>query len=332
MPWLSPAAHHLNPGHRPTAGENVKNDWRTWLAVAIGAIALAAAWWWTNLPPTTEPVEARPPLPARVRPAGTAAQPSGSELDLLPESVVAAGRFPGPGSSATPGLVTPPALGDLRVARSFELEPWFVAQVKRVVQAGVDPVLVAHAVARQFNRQSEALLLAGENVDFTEHEKQAAVRRQEWLVRLVGEPAYRQWLAESEGTAPRAPATAVLPVELVGRVRQLQADGVDAALLAHLVLSQQGRQEQAGGNFAGQDAVTATLGAEARERWETQETFRRLATPVSALTDEQLLGFSKVFREFRQQLARGGDFAAARRQYEAAKVQLLGGELARQLP
>lgn len=319
-------------------------NWRIWLIVAVAAVVVVVGLVLTNQQPLAAPPEIRPPLPVRPRTV-TAPPRTSSELDLLPESVVASTALTGVSPDAgLPSAGPPKAISDLRAARSFELEAGFVAEVKRLLKAGVDPVLLAHAVARQFNRQSEAVMMTAENPDYAGHEKTAEPRRREWLIKLVGEAAYKQWLAESEGAAPPIAAATQLPSDFVSRIQWMQSDGVDAAMLAHVVLSQRSRQERAlqkagTGRFRDEDVIVSVLGTEAKARWETQEMFRYMAGQLSSLNDAQLLAYSKLYRDYRAQTDAARQHGAVRQelldleeQYRQAKERLVGEGLASRLP
>jgi hypothetical protein len=151
-------------------------------------------------------------------------------------------------------------------------------------------------------------------------------------------------LAESQGAAPPIVAATDLPADFVSRIGLLQSDGVDSALLAHVVLSQKSRQERAlreagGDRFSNEDVILSVLRTEAKERWETQESFRHLAGQLSSLNDDQLLAYSKLYREYRAKIAamrqRGGtrqEHFDLEERYRQAKEKVVGEDLASRLP
>jgi hypothetical protein len=326
-----------------------ESQWSIWLVVAVAAVVVVVGLVLTSQQPPAPPPDIRPPLPVRPRTV-TAPTRTSSELDLLPESVGSSSARTGGATDGQPlSSGTPTAISDLRAPRSFDLDAGFVAQIKKLLKAGIDPVLLAHAIARQLNRQSEALLMTGENVDYAAHQKQAEARSREWLIKLVGETASKQWLAESQGAAPPIAAATDLPADFVSRIGLLQSDGVDSALLAHVVLSQKSRQERAlqnagGGSFANQDVITSVLGADANNRWQTQETFRHMAGQLSPLNDDQLLAYSKLYQDYRATISdimnqtgrdrsqTAAELQAVRERYTQAKQQLVGADLASRLP
>lgn len=237
-------------------------------------------------------------------------------------------------------------IGDMVASRDRALAPAFIAQVEAIHRAGVDPVLLAHVVARQFNRQTQARLMAAGTFSNETYEQEAESGAQEWITRLLGNTTYTQWLAEKNGAAPPATLTPGFAQDLTDRLRTLQTNGADEVLLVQIINSQNSRLDSVK-NWELRLNASEILGQNADNRFYTQEYFRPKAALMQSLTSEQLAAYATLYQGYQEQVrvlwqeriggGRAQDNYEAEVQrllqdYTSRKQQLLGPDRAGSLP
>jgi hypothetical protein len=106
---------------------------------------------------------------------------------------------------------SPITTADINPAASLELTAEFADSVRRARAAGLDEVLLAHAVVAQFHRQIETIQFSpGPSPD--DASRDAA--RAEAVIGLLGENAYRGWLRSDFLASQNLLGTDITDVEL----------------------------------------------------------------------------------------------------------------------
>ena len=237
-------------------------------------------------------------------------------------------------------------IDDMLASRDRDLAPSFIAQVESIRRAGVDPVLLAHAVARQFNRQAQVRLTAAGTFSPETYQQEATAGAREWITRLLGETTYNQWLAEKNNPAPPATLTAQFVEDLTGKLRSLQSNGVDEVLLRQILNSQNGRLDSLTNRALYMNPIEV-LGQTAQVRFSLQEDFRSRTDVMQSLPSEKLTAYATLYQGYQdqvnrvQQELRNGartmeEYRAEQQRlmqdYRDQKQQLLGPDLAANLP
>jgi hypothetical protein len=232
-----------------------------------------------------------------------------------------------PVNERIPERVMQPARSDFSATPSMELDRAFVADIQKIKAAGVDETLIVHAIVRQFHRQTEAMQALGMGAE-PGFEDIRAAKRKEWVDGLLSPGAYERW-ANRGDPAERAPASELLPPQLVGQLQSLRTSGVDETILAHIAATQmsdqfkarmkqmhdqvmagtlpadQYRSWQLIETYRGQEekAIVGSLGTAAYDRWKKQGLFRFGADiAVSGLTEQQAETYYALHKEWQQQL------------------------------